>query len=46
MQIVEGGGSVVWQVTRLEVGPVADSVFRVDAREFVQVDANQDMERD
>lgn len=46
LRIVDAGGRTVWNVTRLDLGPVADTVFRIDARDYVQVDANQDMERD
>lgn len=46
MRIVEASGRTVWNVTRLDLGPVPESVFRVEAHDFVQVDANQDVEKD
>lgn len=46
LAIVNDSGRVVWHVTKLEMGRVADGVFRVDTRNLVVNDANRDMERD
>lgn len=39
-------GQVVWRVTELRRGPIADAEFEVHAEGFVRNDANGDLERD
>ena len=44
--VVAGDGRAVWRVTKIEAGRIAPGVFRVNARNFVVNNANEDIERD
>lgn len=46
LAIVDAQGRTVWHVTKLEAGRIAPGTFKIDTREFVVNDANEDIERD
>lgn len=46
LSIVDAEGRTVWRVTKLEPGRIAPSLFKIDTRDYVVNNANEDIERD
>lgn len=46
VMIASAGKGVEWRLTKIDAGPVADDIFRIDDRGFIRNDANEDIKPD